>query len=368
METLHTISKMTNWRNREIAFCALLFLFFFCAPLLAQTLELPSEVNNIKELFERGDIAQGALALTTFETENPKSEHLPMLWLSAGRAQKSVLDAAPFFRRILDSWSQSRQAPVAQMELAEVFYISGNGRAAAAEARRLIENYPDHPRVLEALIMLGTVEMQAGRTGKAASRFADAAVRFEGNSKSAVALVGMADCKYRLKDYDGAQKAYFAALQKKHSTLDQAKVYYQLGMIGQKLKRPGETRRYFLLLCKNYPHSRYAAQAQTALETIGEASATAPLLGEQILGTLNIPRVEFTVQVGTAGSQEGAEKKSKRFVDAGYEVTVRKCSGVFIIQTGRFTGEMDAFIFAQKLERKFGIKTDVISLENGETR
>lgn len=368
METLLTILKRMNWRNRKIVVFTFLVLFLFGVHPACLADEFPPDVKMIKEFFEQGKIAQGTLALSDFETSNPESEHLPVLWLCAGKVQKSALEAAPYFRKIIDKHPTSSQAPIAQMELAELFYIVGNARAAAAEAKRLVEYYSNHPKVLNALILLGTIEMQTGRIGSACNRFADAAVRFNDRTESAPAFVGLGDCKYRLGNYEAAQKAYFSALEKKLPTLDQAKVFYQLGMIGQKRRRPGETRRYFLLLCKNYPHSRYAKQARTALEAIGDASSSAPLLGDQILGTLNLPKVDFSVKVGTAPTMEDAGKKAKRFIDAGHKVSFQKKGASFIILVGQFSGEMDAFIFARKLERKYGVQTDIIPLENQEQK
>ena len=350
----------------SIRVCLLAFLLFLPGPgawaQAADAPPVPSEVTRIIDLYRAGDLAQAKLALEQYERTHFRSEHLPVIWLEAARAQGSHLDAVLLYRKLVETYPETNQAPLAQLELAQLFFVSANATAAAAEAMRFCEQYPDHAGVPEALILQATVEAQSGRIRSAANRYAEVAVRFPNTDAGAKAYVGLGDCKFRLDDLAGAQEAYFKALEKKSLVLDQGKIYYQLGLVAKKSNRPDQARRMFMLLVRNLPNSRYAPQAREALGVMGGAGKP----GFSLIGrTLALPtdRSEvFAVRVADTDSRENAQQTAQRFTDARHKVAIRIKDERFEVLVGQFSEEMDAFFFAEQLEKKFNVTTTIVPL------
>jgi tetratricopeptide (TPR) repeat protein len=342
----------------------ILFFFLFLTltifPAFAE--DLPDPVQNILSLYQSKDPAQGDLALKAFEAENPQSPHLAMLWLTAGRAQTSLLQAVPCFRKVTESFPDSPQAPLAQIEMAQMHFVCGNVPTAAAEARRFLAIYPRHERKLDALLLLGAIDTQAGRIRSAANRYAEATVLCSDSPRVAEAYVGLGDCKFRMDDLTGAKEAYYKALDKGTAILDVGKVYYQLGLIAQKRNRIAESRRYFMLLARHYPHSRYSKLAAETLASLEETRGSGAM-NDQLLAPLSLPRATFSVKTAAFDTREKADKFSQRFTKAGHKVTIHQRNDRFMVMVGRFSSEMDAFFFAEQLQKKFGVKTEIISLE-----
>lgn len=363
--TLPIISRKTKTRNRLIKlltlFATLLLFSGVFSTLYAK--DIPVEVTNIISLFENGEVAKAERALANYEGINPGSEYFPVIWMAAARAGNSVISAASYYRKVSDNFPKSPLAPHAQIELAQLMFVHGNATGASAEARRFLRNYPKHQGNFDALMLLAAINAQSGKVGLAANLYAEAAVRFDKHSKSARAYVGLGDCKFRLDDFTGARDAYWKALEKHDSAVDIGKVYYQLGLIAIKRDRPGEARRYFLLLLRNYPKSRYSNQAQSMLDSVGHDASRGSIVGNNTLAPLVIPKVSYAVKVGSFTEKEKADKLSQRFVKAGHVVSIILKNNRYEVLVGRFSGEMDTFVFAEQLERKFGVRTEIVQLE-----
>ena len=336
----------------------LLILLFAVALAAAVAQEPEAAAKRILELYTQHNLAQADLALEAFETEHPASSDLPALWLARARAQSSSLLAIPLFRKVAESAPESEQAASALWDMAQLFYIAGNQTAAAAEAKRFIERFGRHARVPEAMLMLAALDAQAGRFRMAANRYAEVTVRFPDSDRAAEALVGLGDCKFRIDDFSGAQTAYRKALEKRSLTIDPSKVYYQLGLIAHKRKRPAESRRYYMVLIRNFPESRYTKQAKEALAARPLGRRTDGIT-EQTLPPLTLPSSVYAICVGAHPTREEAERFAEQFRKAGHAVVIHPKDGRFQVMVGRFSGRMDAYFFAEQLEKKFNVKTDI---------
>jgi outer membrane protein assembly factor BamD (BamD/ComL family) len=320
-------------------------------------------VTRIQNLLDGPKLKKAISALDKFTRDNPDHESLPALWLQAARAQKTPVQAIPIFRRVTDDYPDSPQAPIAQIELAQLFFVGGNQTAAAAEAKRFCEKYPNHPAGFDAWLLRAAVDAQTGKIRSAANRYAETAVRYSGRRDVGKAYVGLGDSKFRLDDFAGAQVAYWRALQVKDPTIDYGKVYFQLGLIAQKRNRPAQAHRFFLLLIQQYPNSRFSVQAKKVLRAM-EAGRGASSMGVQgTLAPLSIPKTTFTVRVKSTGDPTVAQAVADKFTDAGHKAFVRFVNDRFEVFVGTFTGEMDAFFFAEQVEKKFGVKTEIVPLE-----
>jgi len=360
---------MIKTKNKPDRFqcCILVILFVvLCSPLSFAD-DLPEDVKRIIAKFNDGDVEQGTLAMSEYEKHNSDSQYLPYIWMAGARAQKGIVKARAFYLKITDSFPGSSLAPLAQIELAQLLFVHGNATGACAEARRLLRNYPKHEKAFDALMILAATDARSGRIKLAANRYAEAAIRFDSLTKSARAYAGLGDCKFRLDELTGAKDAYWKALEKHDAGLDAGKIYYQLGLIASKRNRTGEARRYFILLVRDYPDSRFSKPARSLLKTMGDARGNIGVSGNNLLPPVRISRVFYSVKVGSYDTREKASMASKRFSKAGSQVNIILKDNRYLVLVGKFTGEMDTFIFAEELERKFGLKTEIIKLGDQES-
>lgn len=360
-----TTSRMMIRSNRIRLIAPATLLLILLLPLSANAAEdIPVQVEKILEFYKQGDLAQGAAALEQLEKADPGSPHLPRLWLAAAQAQTNPMEASRFFRMVTDRYPESAQAPIAQADHAQLMFVSGNSRAATAEAKRFLEKYPTHAGSFEISMLLANLYYREGMIAQAANTYAAAAAKHPNHPSVGQAYVGIGDCRLRMKDVKSAQRAYFKALEQGSPTLDHGKVYYQLGVIAKGQNMSGQARRYFLLTIRDYPGSRFSSQANRALKEMGYVkNQPIGLLGDQALKPIKIPRATYGVRVAALPSAQKAEKFAQRFRNAGHTVVIRIVDGKHEVVVGRFQGEMDTYYFAEQLKKKFGVRTKIVRLD-----
>ena len=390
--TWHTMWKRTAPRRkiRAFRFVLILFLFVWLRPvatpvaaasdnpqqpsqseqqsLLAPAVsseKLPDEARRIRLLFANGRFAEGRAALTAFEKKHHKDKPvLALLHLDAGKAGDTPFEASEHFRKAQELYPHSETAAAATLELARLHYAAGNLTASAAEASRFQEEYKGHKAEPDALLLLAAGDRQSGRYVTAANRYAQIALRFKGTRQAASALVGLADCRFHMEQYAAAEKAYQQALEQGEPTLDIGKIFYQLGTIAKKRGNAGQARRYWMMLREHYPGSRFAKKAEAALDSVEGVGTGA--MSDLSLPPLDLPKVVYTVVIGRFERAEQAQSLVDRLRTDGHQVRLlRDTGGGVEVAVGSFTGQADAFIFSEQLEKKLGLKTEIKQLSGG---
>lgn len=324
---------------------------------------MPDQVIKIRDLFDQGRFAEAQVLMDRYIKANADSPYLPVIYWAQAKTQKTPMAAITKMINLIDRFPESTQAQDARFELAQIFFVTGNSTAASAECKRFLEMHPDHKNAPAALLMLASLNAQAGKTRLAANRFAEVAARYPKSEQVAPALVGIGDCKFRIDDLAGAQRAYEKALETKSQALDYGKIFYQLGVLSNKRERFAEAKRYYMILIQSYPGSKFAALGKANLSAL-DSNTRSPATGVQTLSPLALPSIAFAVRVGKYDTLDGAQTRAERFLKAGHLVDVRPAPDGFEIIVGRFSSEMDAFFFAEQLEKKFGVRTEIVKLGN----
>ena len=102
-------------------------------------------------------------------------------------AEKRYPEAIKALTAFLKKYPQSRLADNAQYWLAEANYVSQNNAAALEEFQKLIEQYPNSPKVSGALLKIGYLQAAAGKKELAKKALNEVISRYPGSSAATMA-------------------------------------------------------------------------------------------------------------------------------------------------------------------------------------
>jgi len=174
------------------------------------------------------------------------------------------------------------------------------------------------------------------------------------------ALLRIAQQKYALGLYKQAKNAFVEIIKKFPDSPLKAKCIFWKGMSFYALGLKDSAKIEFSEILNKYPNEEMAASAREQLELItGSKQVKTVKLQDNRQTPL------FSIQVGAFTRQQNAILRKSFFEKKGYRVELRtkikKGTKFFLVWIGEFNTRDQAYIFGEKLKKKFGLKYTIVT-------
>ena len=212
--------------------------------------------------------------------------------------EKKWLTAREYFRRVIDSFSQSAYRPDAKLGVGDTYLGEGSGEAlvlAINEFQEFLQFYPTHARADYAQYRLGFAhhkQMRAPQRDQTetlnavrefelfVSRYPNSSLLPEARARLREARdrLSMADLEvgkqyYRIRWFPGAIERFTAILKGDPEFTRRDAVYYHLGEVLVRVGRQAEALPYYERLLQEYQSSEFLDDARRRIQELKEQAA-----------------------------------------------------------------------------------------------
>jgi len=197
-------------------------------------------------------------------------------------------DAIANWEKVRDSYYSPELNILAEMKIAEAYYLSGRYVEAATAYEDFLKQHPDHPRTSEILYQLGmsyfnqmlSADRDQTETHNALSTFQDLLKRFPDSSRKAEVQAKIVQCEDRLAEHEIIVGNFYLRTEKYQAAIDRIKpvltrypefskkdeIYFDLGHAYLMLQKRQLAAEAFNTLYREYPSSEYVLEAQKLVE------------------------------------------------------------------------------------------------------
>ncbi len=194
----------------------------------------------------------------------------------------------PLFTRLIDQPGDSALVARGYSGRGWSRWKLGQREGAAEDFAALVANYPEHPRVAEALLACGRLAEERGDWTTALGHYGTLIAKYPQGAEVPAALLAAARVNEQQGDPAAAEEAYAQLAEKFADQVEIDAVQYEWSWVLLELGRADESTELLRRLCQEHPQSRYRADATYRLAEralaagrLDEARALAePLIAE----------------------------------------------------------------------------------------
>ena len=349
--------------TRTAAALALILLFTISTFASAKPAEVADLSDDILRAFERDEYEKASALLGELRLLHPESPMVADLELTRARHCPATYEAIRLFRVFTEQHPDHPKTPSALIELSQLYRISGDSTSSLREARRARDKYPSSSEAIDARLLIGRLNMNAGRWAAAAEEYATIIHLHPDRPKTPRAAIGLANAKYQMGKQSEAKALYKQYLQKPSPGIDAAHAIYLLGKIAQSANNNSRALRYYRIVKDKLPMNFYGLAAENSLTSLGinNPETTSPDWNLEI--PPEGPVEEYAVSIGRF-DHERAAAEANVFLKAGFSTKIKEAPGALSeVLIGSFATEIQARFFAEELEKKYLRPMGVIQIE-----
>jgi len=173
-------------------------------------------------------------------------------------------------------WYRQRQEEAAGRLLTEAFAVmrgeqpgsSGNPEEATKRFEEVASQFPSTRGAEEALIFLGNLQFNAGKTDEALGTFSKYLTTFPRGRFTLMAGLGKAYAQEAKGDLQGAAETLSQILDRDKDDPLAGEAYMSLARVDEGLKKPDEAMRVYGQVVEKYPQSRWAEHALQRMNAV----------------------------------------------------------------------------------------------------
>jgi tetratricopeptide (TPR) repeat protein len=350
-------------RTRTAAALALILLLTISTFAGAKPVEVADLSDEILRAFESDEYEKASAMLRELRLLHPESPLVADLEHTRARHCPATFEAIRLFRVFTEQHPDHPKTPSALIELSQLYRISGDSTSSLREARRARDKYPSSPEAIDARLLIGRLNMNAGRWAAAAEEYATIIHSHPDHPKTPHAAIGMANAMHQLGKQSEAKALFKQYLQKPSPGIDAAHAIYMLGKIAQSANNNSRAVRYYRIVKDKLPMNFYGRAAGNSLISLGmnNPETTSPDWNLEV--PPEGPIEEYAVSIGRF-DHERAAAEAAVFLKAGFSTKIKGAPGALSeVLIGSFPTEIQARFFAEELEKKYLRPIGVIQVE-----
>jgi len=239
----------------------------------------------------------------------------------------NYIDAFDAFQKCRTRYPISEWGIKAELKMADCLYYQKQYESAFIQYQEFTRLHPTYKYIDYAYYQMGmcyynqlcTIDRDQSFTLKAIKQFEKLLSLFPSSPYASSAREKIGECKknmaehvlyignfyYRTGAYNAALHRYLEALNDYHDYLESPDLLlFQLGKLSLRLNRPGDARKQFMALVREYPESPYAPLSETLLEDPTQIEEIDKIKVLDILEKVNPVRAIKAIPIPFVGEKE----------------------------------------------------------------